>query len=86
MITQDDFNEAVLTCTGHPEWEIVKQGLANDIYAAQAQALDAESWDMLCELKGFARGLAFIMGLRESTLRAKEQGSSILGDVYDADI
>jgi hypothetical protein len=84
-MTQDQFNEAILTCTGHPEWETVKKGLANDIYAAQAQALEAKSWDQVCELKGFAKGLAFIMGLRENSLTAMQQGSSLLG-ANDADL
>jgi uncharacterized protein YbcC (UPF0753/DUF2309 family) len=79
-MTQDDFNNAVLTCTGHPEWELVKKGLANDIYQAQSRALDAKDWDEVCELKGFAKGLAFIISLRESTISAAQQGSSLLGD------
>lgn len=80
-MTQDDFNDAVLTCTGHEkEWNLVKKGLANDIYAAQAQSLDAKNWDQVCELKGYAKALAFIIGLRENTLQAKAQGSSLLGD------
>lgn len=79
-MTQDEFNDAILTCTGHPEWETVKKGLANDIYAAQASALDAKTWEQVCELKGYAKALAFIMNLRENTLTAKAQGSSLLGD------
>lgn len=84
-MNQDDFNEAVLTCTGHPEWDLVKKGLSNDIYQAQAQALDAKSWEEVCELRGFAKGLAFIINLRENTLAARAQGSSLLG-VDDADL
>ena len=80
MMTQEDFNDAILMCTGHPEWEIVKKGLANDIYQAQAQALDAEDWDKVNELRGFAKGLAFIINIRESTLAAMSQGSSVLAD------
>ena len=85
-MTQDDFNEAVLHCTGGPEWEIVKRGLANDIYQAQAQALEATSWDHVCELKGFAKGLAFIINLRESTLLAMKDGGTTLaqGGEHDA--
>lgn len=80
MITQDEFNQAVLTCTGHPEWETVKKGLTNDIYQAQAQSLDAKNWDQVCELKGYAKALAFIISLRENTITASKQGSSLFGD------
>ncbi|MHC4335370.1 MAG: hypothetical protein ACYSUV_16710 [Planctomycetota bacterium] len=77
-MTQDDFNRAVLHCTGGPEWDIVKKGLANDIYQTQARALDASSWDEVNEMKGFAKGLAFILNLRESTLSAMNQDSTVL--------
>ena len=39
MMTQDQFNDAVLDVTGGPNWDIVKKGLANDIYNTQAQEI-----------------------------------------------
>lgn len=65
MITQEQYNDAVLSCTGGPEWDIVKQGFANDIYQTQCQALEAKDWGEVCENRGFARGLAYAMNLRE---------------------
>lgn len=76
-MTQDDFNEALLDVTGGPQWDVVKKGLANDIYAAQAQALDAKSWEEVCELRGFAKGLAFVMNLRENLIAANKQGANL---------
>ena len=84
-MTQDEFNEAILTVTAGPAWDLVKRGLANDIYNAQAQALDVKSWDEVCELRGFAKGLAFMMNIRDNTLRAKAQGSSLMA-VEDANV
>lgn len=65
-ITQAEFNEAVLEVTGGPNWDVVKKGLANDIYQTQASALDAADWGQVCELRGFARGIAYMMNLREA--------------------
>jgi hypothetical protein len=50
----------------------VKEGLQNDIYQIQAGSLDASSWDKVCENRGFAKGLQYIINLRENTLRAEE--------------
>jgi hypothetical protein len=71
-MTQEDFNQAVLAVTSGPDWDVVKQGLANDIYQVQAGALDAKSWDAVCEARGFAAGLAYISNLRETTMQAME--------------
>jgi len=72
-VTQEEFNDAVLHVTGGPEWDIVKQGLSNDIYQAQAGALDAKTWERVNELRGFAQGLAYVINIRENTLTAIEQ-------------
>lgn len=76
MITQEKFNEAVLDVTGGPNWDIVKLGLSNDIYQAQAQALDAGSWEEVCRLRGFAQGLAYVMNLREVVTTSIREGES----------
>ncbi|NIN96669.1 MAG: hypothetical protein GTO49_17210 [Anaerolineae bacterium] len=66
-ITQEAYDEAILEVTGGVHWDTVKKGLANEIYHAQARALDAESWEQVCRLKGFAEGIAYVMRLREIT-------------------
>ena len=77
-MTQDDFNNAVLAVTAGPDWDVVKQGLSNDIYQVQAGALDAKSWEQVCEARGFAQGLAYIINIRENTLKQIE--------IADADV
>ena len=72
IITQEQFNDAVLDVTGGPNWDIIKQGLSNDIYQVQASTLDANSWEAVCEAKGFAQGLAYLINLRENTIRAMD--------------
>lgn len=71
-ITQEQLDEAVLDLTGRPEWATLAKGLQNDIYQAQATALDAPDWDTVCRLRGFAEGLAFVLRLRDTVLGAKE--------------
>jgi hypothetical protein len=66
MVTEEQYLDAVLSVTGGPNWDIVKAGWANEIYELQAQMLDVKSWDEVCELRGFARGLAMAMNLRET--------------------
>lgn len=75
-MTQDDFNAAVLNVTSGPDWDVVKQGLANDIYQVQAGSLDAKSWEAVCEARGFAAGLAYISNLRETTLMAMDAANA----------
>lgn len=69
-ITQEQFDQAVVNVTGAGDWDIIKQGLANDIYQIQAGALDAKTWEEVCEAKGFARALAYIINLRDNVTRA----------------
>lgn len=71
-MTQDDFNNAVLAITAGPDWDVVKQGLSNDIYQVQSSALDAKDWASVCEARGFAQGLAYIINLRENTIQQME--------------
>jgi len=70
--TQDDFNAAILSITAGPDWDIVKKGLSNDIYQVQAGALDAKTWEAVCEARGFAQALAYLINLRETTIRTME--------------
>ena len=73
MQDQDRLNEAVLTITGGVDWEIFAQGLHNDIYHVQANILEAPSWDEVCEARGFCKGLAYVISMRDSTLLAMQQ-------------
>ena len=73
MISQEQFNTAVLNVTSGQDWDIVKKGLESDIYNTQANAFTAANWGAVCELKGFANGLAYCMRLREVVINAMEQ-------------
>ena len=75
-MTQDEYNEAVLERTSGPNWDIVVKGLKNDIYHTQAMAFDAKDWGAVCELKGFARGLAYCMNLRNVVITSIEQAKA----------
>lgn len=72
-ITQEQMTEAILSVTGGPDWEIVKKVLLADIYNIQAGALDAKSWEAVCEARGFAAALAYIVNLRETTISAMNE-------------
>jgi len=75
-ITQEQFDEAVLELTGRPEWAVFEQGLKNEIYQSQARALSAESWEVVCRLRGFAEGLSFVGNLRAMTVAAQENNDA----------
>jgi hypothetical protein len=70
---QDEWMEAILTVTGGTDWDVVKKWLATEIYTKQAESLEAENWDVLCENRGFAQGLAYIMNIRETVIAIKAQ-------------
>jgi hypothetical protein len=73
MTEQDRLDDAILTVTGGPDWAVVAQGLANEIYEAQARVFDVQSWDDVNRLRGFAQGLAYVLNLRDATILAKQQ-------------
>ena len=61
------YYEQIIQLTAYPEWgELVKE-LEKMIYNIQANSLEAPSWDVVCESRGFAKGLAYLVNLREDT-------------------
>jgi hypothetical protein len=84
-MTDEEWEEAVLACTSPgDQWKIVQKGLSNEIYNAQANALDAADWGKVCELRGFAQGLAFMIGLRDNVKLRKQQRQTEAA--YNADV
>lgn len=66
MDRQDrDFQEAMITLTAYPEWQEMVKDLESLIYHTQSNALEAKSWEILNENKGFAKGLQFVCDLRD---------------------
>ena len=68
QIDQDALETAILDRLSGPNWDLIKKGLAHEIYSSQAGALDASSWEKVNELRGFAKGIYYVMNLRETTL------------------
>ncbi len=63
----DKYNEAMITLTSYPEWELLTKELANEIYQIQANALEADDWGDLCQKRGECKGIARMINLREDT-------------------
>ena len=64
----DKYNEAMITLTSYPEWELFVKELANEIYQIQANGLeDAKNWGDLCERRGECKGMNRAITLREDT-------------------
>jgi hypothetical protein len=68
----DPYYEAIMTLTGLPEWEMLTEELAKMVYEIQANALEASSWEQVQQDKGFAKGLAYMINLREDTKLEKK--------------
>ncbi len=71
-MTDTKFAEDMITLTAYPEWHELVKDLKNTIYHVQSNALEAKSWDKLCEERGFARGLAYMVNLREDMKKYKD--------------
>jgi hypothetical protein len=68
----DPYYEAMMTLTGLPEWELLVEELEKMVYEIQANALEASSWEKVQEDKGFAKGLAYMINLRQQTKLEKK--------------
>jgi len=67
MITQEQLDDAVLGIMGSPNWDIIAAFLVNEAVQARDMCADANSWDEVNKLSGFAEGLAFVVNLRSMT-------------------
>ena len=76
-ITPEEYENAVLLVTGSPEWEVIQQGLYNEMQASQANALFLPAWDRVQEEKGFVRGLMYCITLREQFIAAKNADANV---------
>ena len=76
MITQEQLDEIILAEMGRPDWDIIRTYLAQQAMIHRDACSDANSWEEVQKLRGFANGLAFVVNLREDTQRAKEQEES----------
>lgn len=72
MITQEKLDEVILTELGRPDWDIIRQFLAQQILIARDACADVSNMEELSRLRGFADGLAYVVNLRENTIKAQE--------------
>ena len=63
----DQYFENIMVLTGTPEFRVLVAELERMVYTLQANAFEAPSWDRVQEDKGFAKGLAYIINLRENS-------------------
>lgn len=75
------YYEAMITLTAYPEWKEWCDEIAKEIYQIQANALESKDYGDLCERKGFAKGLAYVINLRDDTLKARQIEESNDADV-----
>jgi len=69
--TDEKFFEDMISLTGYREWSELVKDLESQIYHTQANSLEAKSWDEVNEARGFARGLAYIVNLRDTIKQAQ---------------
>lgn len=67
----DKYFEDIMILTGTPEFKVLTKELERMVYQLQANAFEAPSWTKLQEDKGFAKGLAYIINLRENSKTEK---------------
>ena len=78
MITQEQLDEAVLGLMGTPNWDIIAAFLVNEAIQSRDMCADANSWEEVQKLSGFAEGLAYVVNLRSMTERALEERQDAL--------
>lgn len=65
--------EKMITLTAYPEWEELVNDLKKMIYTEQADGFElAKDFPNLCERRGFAKGLAYIVNLRDTVKKIDE--------------
>lgn len=70
--TDEKFFEDMIALTGYPEWSELVKDLESQIYHTQANSLEAKTWEEVNEARGFARGLAYIVNLRDTIKQAQK--------------
>lgn len=76
MITQEKLDEAILDVTGDPNWDIMAAFLAREALVARDSCADVDSWEEVNKRRGFADGIAYVLNLREMTVKAMEQSDA----------
>ena len=61
---------------GRPNWDIIRAYLAQQALVARDSCADAESWEKVNQLRGFADGLAYVVNMRDNLIAVKETEKS----------
>jgi len=64
--------EDIMILTGTPEFKVLVEELKRMVYELQANSFDADSWDQVLEDRGYAKGLAYMINLRENSKLEKK--------------
>ena len=73
MSKRNEYIDAVLEVTSGPAWEIVKESLEGEIRDLQIRALQAQSWEEVCELRGQAQAYVVVYNMRDNAKLEKSQ-------------
>jgi hypothetical protein len=73
MMIQEELDDAILAVTSGPNWDTVCKFLVGEALATRDQCADAQSWEQVNKMSGFAEGIAFVCNLREMTERALKE-------------
>lgn len=74
--TDEKYIEDMIVLTAYPEWDVLVKDLEAVIYHMQANAFEATDWDQLQQDKGFAKGLAYFINMRDTMKKLKENADA----------
>ena len=69
---QEEYYDALEDVFALPGWKILVEEALKEIYTLQAMALEAPSWEVVCELRGQGKALAEFANLEEVSRLQKE--------------
>lgn len=72
-MSYQDYDEAVLTLTGTPEWKTLMELLNAENAAATQNQLEASKWEDVRFYQGYRAALEYVYSIREVTKILVEQ-------------
>jgi len=77
-MTRQEYLEAVFAVTGGAEWDIVKESLEDEIRSLQVRAMQAETWEEVCELRGMAKAYVVVYNMRQNAKLEKGENDAAI--------
>lgn len=65
--------ERLAFLTALDEWNELAEDLKRQVYHLQASALESGTWEQVCEARGFAKGLAYVISLKDQAQTLLEE-------------